>query len=448
MKKNLLYILYVCVFPFWGWAQNPQDGETDIEFQLSSLIAKGLKQNYGLKIVKIQEQIATNDATRANAGFLPTLNATAGYSGSVSSNNTTPRADGSVQKTRNVADHQLQVGVDLDWMVFDGFKMQANYQRLAELKKQSQTQTRIAVEDYVSQLTAEYYNFIRQRIRLRNLRQAVALSKERLRIVLERYSIGSASRLDLRQAQVDFNADSAQSLKQHELLATSRIRLHELMATDDVRTPLNVADTAIDVCDDLNFEDLRERTLQNNTSLLQADHNRALAAADYRSVCSRDYPYFKLFAGYGVNQQFYGSGNASRRTAWGPDFGVTVGMKLFDGNRSRERRNARLQIEKAEYGRRDAEQALQADLSDLWQAYQNNLRLLLLERENLITARENHYIACERFMLGDLSGIEMREAQQSLLDAEERILEAEYNTKLCEISLRQISGTVMNYAAD
>jgi hypothetical protein len=39
----------------------------------------------------------------------------------------------------------------------------------------------------------------------------------------------------------------------------------------------------------------------------------------------------------------------------------------------------------------------------------------------------------------------MREAQKSLLDAEERILTAEYNTKLCEISLMQISGNVLQY---
>ena len=40
---------------------------------------------------------------------------------------------------------------------------------------------------------------------------------------------------------------------------------------------------------------------------------------------------------------------------------------------------------------------------------------------------------------------EMREAQKSLLDAEERILSAEYDTKMCEISLLQISGKVTLY---
>ena len=80
-----------------------------------------------------------------------------------------------------------------------------------------------------------------------------------------------------------------------------------------------------------------------------------------------------------------------------------------------------------------------------WQAYRNNLEVILLEEENLIAAKENYEIAMERYLLGDLPGIEMREAQKSLLDAEERILTAKYNTKVCEISLQQISGNVMTY---
>jgi outer membrane protein TolC len=51
----------------------------------------------------------------------------------------------------------------------------------------------------------------------------------------------------------------------------------------------------------------------------------------------------------------------------------------------------------------------------------------------------------ERYRLGDLSGIELREAQNSLLGAEERFLEAQFNTKLCEISLLQISGQILFY---
>ena len=75
------------------------------------------------------------------------------------------------------------------------------------LKAQGELETRIAIEDFVASLAAEYYNFVQQKIRLKNFRYAVSLSKERLRIVEARYRIGSFSRLDLLQARVDFNAD-------------------------------------------------------------------------------------------------------------------------------------------------------------------------------------------------------------------------------------------------
>lgn len=412
---------------------------------LAEFIATGLENNYGLKISRNEETIRSNNATAANAGYLPVVNATAGYDGSYGGNESKRRADGIVSSNGSSLNHGLRVGVNAEWTVFDGFKIQANYSRLQELKRQGATRTRLAIEDYVATLTSEYYNLIQQKIRMRNLRNAVKLSKERLRIVLERYSIGSASRLDLQQAQVDFNADSAQSLKQHELMATSRIRLYELMAVKDMQSTLMLRDSAIDVDKSLKHDTLLRATMQLNAQLLDKKHDMRLAELDYKATMSRDYPYIKLNAGYNYQHNIYGQGTEQKRSNWGADFGVTVGYKLFDGNRSRERKNALIDIDNADLARLQLEQTLRSDLADLWQAYENNLRLLDLERQNLVTAQENHYIAHERYMLGDLSGIEMREAQQSLLDAEERILVAQYNTKLCEISLHQISGGILTY---
>lgn len=412
---------------------------------LPEFISTGLENNYKLKISRNEETVRSNNATAANAGYLPVVNATAGYDGSYGGSQSKRRSDGTVTRQPSALDHGLQVGINAEWTVFDGFKIQANYSRLQELKRQGATRTRLDIEDYVATLTGEYYNLIQQKIRMRNLRNAVKLSRERLRIVLERYSIGSASRLDLQQAQVDFNADSAQSLKQYELLATSRIRLYKLMAVKDMNSELSIQDSTIEVDTSLSHDTLLASTMRLNADLLDSKHDIRLAQLDYKATMSRDYPYVKLNAGYNYRHNSYGSASDTQRSTWGADFGVTVGYKLFDGNRTRERRNARLNIDNADLARLQLEQSLRSDLADLWQAYKNNLRLLSLERENLITAQENHYIAHERYMLGDLSGIEMREAQQSLLDAEERILVAQYNTKLCEISLNQISGGIMKY---
>jgi outer membrane protein TolC len=91
------------------------------------------------------------------------------------------------------------------------------------------------------------------------------------------------------------------------------------------------------------------------------------------------------------------------------------------------------------------EQSVKADLLTLYYAYQNNLNLIRLEEQNLSVARENLEIALERYKLGDLSGLDLREVQKSLLDAEERLILVRYQTKVAEISLMQIAGKIMDY---
>lgn len=419
-----------------------QGGEA---LSLRSCLERGLENNYSLRITRNEEQVSKNNATLGNAGYLPTLDFSAGYSGSLENTTAKVRDTGETVKQNGIFDQTLNAGVNLNWTLFDGFNITANYQKLKELEQQGETNTRIAIEDLIASLAAEYYNYVQQKIRLQNFRYAVSLSKERLRIVEERYHIGNFSRLDYQQAKVDFNADSAKYMKQQELLHTSRIQLNELMANKDVDQPLTIEDSVIRVKTDLRFGKLWDATLRTNASLLWAEQNNRLAQLDYKKVLSRNYPYLRMNTGYGYTFNKYDVNANSQRGNLGLNFGVTVGFNIFDGNRRREKNNARIAIKNARLQREQLEQGLKADLSNLWQAYQNNIEMLNLERQNLVAAKENHEIAMERYMLGNLSGIEMREAQKSLLDAEERILSAEYDTKLCEISLLQISGKITRY---
>lgn len=429
-----------------AWTMNAT--AQDEVYSLKDCLEQGLENNYNLQITRNDEQIARNNATWANAGYLPTINLEGGYNGTHNTTETTLRETGEKTKQTGVTDHTLDAGVSLGWTLFDGLQITANHQTLKELKRQGETNTRIAIEDLVAEIAAEYYNLLQQQIRLKNFRYAVSLSKERLRIVEARYNIGDHSRLDYQQAKVDFNADSAQYMKQQELLHTSRIRLNELMGNENVNQRLRIKDRIIDVNDSLQFAQLSESMMTINAQLFRAEQNQTLAQLDYKKVRSRDYPYLKVNADYGYTYNKYEVAANSKRTNLGLNVGATLGFRLFDGNRKRERQNARIKIENARIEREGLELSLRAEISNLWQAYENNLQMLQLERDNLIAARDNHNIAKDRYLLGDLSGIEMREAQKSLLDAEERILECQYNTKLCEISLLQISGQILRYLED
>ncbi|MDL2323202.1 TolC family protein [Bacteroidales bacterium OttesenSCG-928-A17] len=438
MERTLLLFALWLIFPSVSIAQEV--------YSLQKILETGLENNYDIRIVRNEQKISENNATLANAGFLPKVDLSAGYSGTVNDIDQ-KYADDSEVNNSGIHNHGANLGLNLNWTLFDGLSMQTNYERLKEFRRMGELNTQLAVEDLIAGLTAEYYNYVRQNIQLGNLNYAVKLSKERLRIVEAHYTIGSKSGLELQQARVDFNADSSKLITQREAVYASRISLNRLMALDDVSRELAAADTSISPDPFLNKEKLWELTLENNTNLLLSDRSKTVSELDYKSVRSRDFPYLKVNAGYGYALNNYGSPTANmiRQNTLGFNYGVTLGFTVFDGNRKRERKNARLTIQNKELQHEYLELSLKADLANIWMAYQNNLGLLNLEKENLAVAHDNYSIAMERYRLGDLPGIDLREAQNSLLEAEERILQAAYNTKLCEISLLQLSGQLQVY---
>jgi len=436
IRKSIIASLIVC-------ASAMANGQE--VYSLKKCIETGLEKNYSIRIIKNEQQKSKNNATPGNAGYLPTLDLNGGYSRNINNTRST-LTDGTVEKTNGISTETANAGLNLNWTVFDGFGIQATYSKLKELQQMGELNTRMTIEDFVANLTSEYYNLIRQKIRMRNLRSSVDLSKERLRIVEERYSIGSMSRLDLQQAQVDFNADSSKLLTQFEAVNSSRIRLNELMALDEVGNELFIKDSVIYPNPLLDETVLWKQTMEANTSLLAAQKNRTLSELDYKKAKSRNYPYVKLNAGYGYTANWYEVGTTDLQQRLGINYGLTIGFNIFDGmNKRREQRNAKLDIQNQELRMQELELSLRADMSNLWMAYKNNLELWKLEKENQVVAQENYSIAIDRYKLGDLSGIELREAQNSLLEAEERQSIAEYATKLCEISLLQLSGQILTY---
>lgn len=410
---------------------------------INDAIRIGLENNYDLKIVRNEQQITDNNNTIGNAGYLPTLGVSSGYNIRNSSSDNIPAVGGERTDVNTTGTQSLDASVNLNWTIFDGFKVQTNHKRLKELQSMGELNTRLSIENFIADISAEYYNLVQQTQYLKNLKQAVDLSRERLRIVEARYQIGSFSRLDLQQAKVDFNTDSSQLIQQYEVLHSSRIRLNELMGSHDIETLVSAADSTINVNRLLQKDILFDDMMQNNTTLLISEKNKTLSELELKSLQSQNYPYLRLNGSYGFTHYNYSNSNLDQQRNWGPSAGVTLGFNIFDGfNRKREQKNARIRINNQELIVDRQKLYLQSDFANMWVAYQNNIQLANLEKESLENAKLNYEIAMERYLLGDLSGILLREAQVSLLNAEQRLISAKYRTKMFEISLMQISGRI------
>jgi outer membrane protein TolC len=410
---------------------------------LDECLKIAMENNYSLQIVKNENEIANNNYTRGNAGFLPVVDASAKYSGSAGN---TGSADfsGNETKTSGQLSNSGSTGINASWDIFSGHKAQAKYAQLKELKEISDLNTRLEIENLIANVTAEYYYLIQQEQHRNNLEFILSISKERVRIVRINYELGSRSKMELLQAQVDFNSDSSALVRQKQQILTSEIRLKTLMGQLN-RTQI-VPDSSIYLLPELAYSNLLEKTLEENTQLQIAAKQVNISEYDLKIMRSNSFPYLRLTSGYNYNFNFYNKGSTKKSNNMSLDYGLTVGVPIFDGgNRRREIKNAQIAVKNRELTQLEAQLDIEAKLQEIYSSYSNYLSLIKMERQNLKTAHENFAVAAERYRLGELSGIDMREAQNSLLDAEKRLLDVEYNAKIDEISLMMLSGNIMEY---
>ena len=88
----------------------------------------------------------------------------------------------------------------------------------------------------------------------------------------------------------------------------------------------------------------------------------------------------------------------------------------------------------------DAELTLRASLLKTYQEFQSNIRIVELQESNVTVARENVTIAFEKYKLGSLNDIELREIQQKLIDAEYELILAQFEAKKAEVEILRLTG--------
>ena len=79
MRKNIIATILCCASTLVMAQQH---------YSLKSCLEIGLEKNYSLRMVRNEEQISKNNATIANAGYLPTLDLSAGLSGNINDTET------------------------------------------------------------------------------------------------------------------------------------------------------------------------------------------------------------------------------------------------------------------------------------------------------------------------------------------------------------------------
>jgi outer membrane protein TolC len=429
--KNGLLLIFVCLLQISNvYAQN--------RLSLEEAVQTALENNYDIKLNKNEVEQAKVNVNRANAGMLPVV------TGNLSTNNTLLNtkqtlSNGVVQERSGARNSNMVYGPVVNWQVFDGFQMFARYDRLKELENLGEANFKLAIQTTLADVINNYYDLVQQQQQIEALTGALEISRIRLRNSESRYTIGKAAKLEVLAASVDLNTDTTNLLRQIDQYRNTKIRLNELLARD-INTEFSVTDTII-IGTNLLLPDLLNSASQLNPSIQSALINKRISEINLREVKANRYPNINMSTGYNFNRSYSELGFARNSTGRGLNYGLTASVNIFNGYlQKRAEKNASLQIENNQLQYERLNQSITSQLSSLFQTYQTNLQLVKLERQNLEVARQNINITLEKFRLGSVAPLEFREAQRNYIDANARYTHAQFEAKLAEVALMQLSG--------
>jgi len=409
---------------------------------LPEALSTGIANNFSIVLQRNDAAVAANNNTLGNAGFWPALTLNGANNNSFQTTHQ-ETASGSTKDVVNAPSMTFNAGIALSWTLFDGFNMFVSKKMLGTLEDLGQTGTRIVMEQTIQDIMLTYYGIIQQKKMVLVRKQAVDLSLQRKRIAEAKLSLGAGSNLMLLQSTVDLNADSTALIQQITALNNSRTDFNRLLAREPA-TRFDIQDS-ISLRDTLILDTLLKQALAQNTVLIDARYRLQYAGLEVRQMQADRYPAVNLTGGYNYNELHSQTGYLTFNQSHGFSIGVNLSMNLFDGmNVNRRIRNARILLNSSETELQDAELRLKADLIKIYDQYLTNLEIIRMQLSNVRVAGENVDVAFEKYKLGSINDIELREIQKKLIEAQYELLLSQFEAKKAEVELIRISGNLLN----
>lgn len=407
---------------------------------LENAVKTALENNYEIKIASNNSLISKTNVAIGNAGMLPTLAASVTANNRVQNSSQTLQS-GVVNSLDNAKNNSLNYGVNLDWTVFDGFKMFAKLDQLKELQKLGEAQLKQTILTKISAVTNTYFDLIQQQQQLKALDSTIVISNQRLALAQNRFGIGKASKLEVLNAQVDLNTDKVTLLKQKELYANTKILFNQILARD-TKTDFEVIDT-ITVDSGLLLPELTALAEKQNPQLEAQIIGLRVAELQLKQVKANRYPTIRLNTGYNLSETQASLGFATATSAKGFNYGFSAAVNVFDGfSQQRNEKITQLQIANSKLSIQDQNLALQSQLATSYQTYLTNIELIELEEKNESIAKQNLAITLDKFKIGTITTLEFRTAQLNYVNAKVRYSNAQFQAKLSEIALKELAGII------
>ncbi len=411
---------------------------------LDEAIATALSNNFDIQLSRNDSIVAALNYGYRNAAFYPRLNANTGV---VFNNNDQKQkfSDGTVRERNGVKSNNITANLALNWTLFDGLRMFATRDKVAELVKLGELGIKEQLINTVASVINTYYNIVKQKQQLRAIEEQMSISQERVKLAQYKLDIGVGAKPDVLQSKVDLNAQKAAQLEQQTLIRQLKDQLSQLMNTPE--NNYDVSDS-IPLNKGLVLTDIQSSLDKTNPTLQLAQKNIQIAGLSLKEIKADRFPVVAFNANYNFNKldnkavvnPFQPLNSRNK----GFNYGLTATIPIFNNyNVKRQIQQAERDIVFRKLSLDNQKSQISLAVLNAWNNYQWQKQALDLEEESIVLARENVDIVFQVYKLNSTTLIQLKEAQKSLQDAQTRLINARYNTKLAETELLRLKGELV-----
>ncbi len=409
----------------------------DNNLTLSTALEQALENNYGLNISRASLDVAEINNNWGTAGRYPTIAFDASDNNNYELNN-------------SVYTNRLSAGVGLNWLLFDGFRVNITKSKLENLEDLSSGQLAVQVMSTIEDIIQVYYSVLLQKEQLKVLETVKQLSEDRYQYEMKKKSLGGSVTYNVLQAKNVYLTDKANFMNQEMLVRNTTRNLNFMMGVEPSQTweftEAFEADTSDFILADLLSKMKADnQNLKNQyTSLLLKENETSLQKSAY-------YPSVSLGAGmdYGHTWAYSGGSQTFNTETILPYGNVRLSFDIYSaGVRKRGVEIAKINEDVAKVEIDQMEHALTNELFNLYDYHTVRLELLNVADENLEAAELNLSISEDKYRSGVINSFNYRDIQLIYLSVSYQRLQAVYNLISSKASLTQITGGFLSYTAE
>ncbi len=439
MKKFILFIV-ISLSVFHSNAQAP--------ISIGDAIELALENNFQVLIAEKNVEIAANNFSRGQAGFYPSITFRLNNSNILTDNNDPSSFINGIYSANRVTPT-----IDMQWVLFDGLKIQANYEQLRSLSELSEGNEIVLLQSTIQGVIISYYTILLNKERLKNDRIVLQLSKDRYTYFENRKNLGAAVTFDLVQAKNAMLNDSTAVIAQRLELSKSIRQLNRLMVVD-IESQWLFSDSLIAVPAPYEYNVLKESMMSSNANLRVQYVNQELKNIALKQNKAGLYPSLTFNPGASFTYSHFdgtlpsGDDVITDGSTTNYYANLALSFNLYNGGKTRRTiKNARVDIEIAQLSTEDLKQSLEVELANQFNTWQTMLEALIIARENLESAQLNIQIAEEKYRNGNITSFEFRDVQKTFLIVSQTKLQAEFNVIASQTDLLRLSGNILREIA-